>query len=258
VKIKIVNGIISLLSILLLLSSCGGLGRKDLNDNYSNPGSFDNTVGFYVLTLYVAMFETLFNMNELPFSGEDSSYLSRDLSIFDEFYEKKKRFEVVNFKIDSVFIDFCAKDQYVANGNIDNLNILTGGKFIDDENVIFRGKISQQFKYGSLQGSGVITINSESMGFNSHSFSSISKDEKYNAIELTANASFKQFGSASISADNAIMTAFCSLNYAVKNGDIPKIKNDFLLLNFVKDDDFWRFDSADKNLVELLEDLDKD
>ncbi|UCC80362.1 MAG: hypothetical protein JSW64_03090 [Candidatus Zixiibacteriota bacterium] len=252
-KFNLIIGFLLLIS--LLISGCGGTGRKDGDDDYSILGSFENTIGFFGLTLYVVMFECLFNMDEFPFTEEEYNYDSGDLSIFDDFYERKRQFELLNFQIDSVFIDFCAKDEFAARGKIDNLNIVEGKISFDSEYVVFKSKLNLQFEYGFLKGTGVITLNSDSMDFNSHSFSPTSGREDNKVIELTANASFEQLTSSSISADNAIMSAFCTITYVMETGSPKRRKEDILLLNFVKDDDFWRFDSADKNLVELLENL---
>jgi hypothetical protein len=238
----------------ILLSNCGGSGRRNGNEHDGFVGSFENTLGFYTLTYYAIIFECLLNQAELPFSDDTLEYDKSELFIFDDYYEQKKQFYSLNFQFDSVYIEFCAKDQFAATGVIDSIRISSGKLLIDEEKAVLKGKINCQFEYSYMKGSGEITINSDSLIFDNHQFMPFLEREDYNVIKFNASASYKQHSSSN-SFDNALMNIFCSITYVKEERSIEKTKEDIFSLCFVKDENFWEFDSADKNLVDLLVNL---
>ena len=246
------------LLVLILLSNCGISGRRNGDDINAFATTFENTMGFYELTFYAVMFEYLFNLDELPFQDIEPDHISKDLALFNKYYERKELFESLYFRIDSVYIEFRAKGQFVASSEIKSINLIEGMPLIDREYAIFSGEIIYQFEYSSTKGSGEVTIDSDSMKFNSHSFPPKSGVENNNVVEFSVNASYKQHDSPSIPADNATMHAFCSIVYSGETAGSEKTKEGILLLHFVKNGDSWKFDSADKNLVEFLENLAND
>lgn len=246
-----------LLIALLLLPSCGGPAKRQGDHDRGLISTLENAWGCIELTMNVAVLEYLLNLDDLPISDDSLDNKSNDYLMFEEYYERKKQFNSLNIEIDSVHIEFRAEKQFVGSSLIDSISVLVGKLSIHRRNVIFSGNIDFQFELpSSIKGSGQIAVNSDSLNIGLSPFETSFEKENYDTIEFTARASYRQLEALSMLADNAALSAYCSINFTANAVDVRKVKKDLLVLNFEKDDKFWLLNSSAKSLVELLDNLD--
>lgn len=246
------------LILLLLLSSCGGPGRREGNDLNRFTGLFENTSGFIQLILYAAVLEIIFNLDEPPSFVNSNDMDNGDFALSKAYFHQKNKFEYFNIEFDSVYIEFCNNTKIVGNGKIDGIIFLANELRFKNEDIDVSGKINIEFKSPSFQHTIEMAMSKDSLNDELRPLFGSQVDGKRNAIRFGANATFNQFDSFSEMADNATATAYCSMSYSVQKEEKIQNNDSILSLHFVKANDFWKFDSADKNLVELLEDLDND
>jgi hypothetical protein len=256
-KRLILTNTVFLMAFLIQLSNCGGTAKKEENIKKGDISTLENYLGCIELTLNVIALEYIFNLKELPIYDNNFKKSSDDLLISDKYFEQKLGFYSVDIRIDSVYIEFCTKEQFVGNCLIDSIDLSVGKLLIDSEKTSVVGKIDFKMELPLIfaKGAGEITIDSDSLYFSLNPIAPTLDQDDKNAIKFSVRTSYKQSYRWFTPADSAILTTYCSIDYVVNEGDIKKKKENILLLGFRKDNDHWILDSTDKNLVDLLANL---
>lgn len=274
--------VVVLLTVALLLPGCAASLNKAAEKYFGNVFS-DLIVGQgigFVLAIEMTTLGTAINFGqqdrfEFPAPIEE---IKEKLKL-NESLKVRNTFEYFRMNIDSINIDYFANDTLVAEGRIVDINMRNVESILIENGSFFGSCLhfKMEYYFGSkFKGEGDISISKP----DSEITQFISKDEKNVQISQDTTISYvkekmedgfeeeecpyvfkvlyERIDLDPKSMSRAIVKSYLSMEFVKSVSDTLQTANDILSITYNLDESEHLIDSADKNLVELLENLDND